>query len=214
MRVAIALGLTLVAVLVGVVAALSAERPRLAGTNNVFDSFPSVEIAPGQEACARHELVPGDTAEVRVHAEPPDGAGGPITVRLVQGGREIARGSRPAGWGEGSLEVPIQPGIAATQPDVDVCFAHEGPGRIILWGYGAVDERRTALDGQELGERVRVSYLRPGRESGWDLLAAVARRMGVGRGSWIDGWAFYGWLATVVGALAVVIRLTVRELHA
>ena len=42
---------------------------------------------------------------------------------------------------------------------------------------------------------MRLTYLRPGRESGWDVLGAVARRMGIGRGDLLEGWAFYGWLA-------------------
>jgi hypothetical protein len=208
----VALTLTLVAVLAGAAAVLSAERPRLAGTNNVFDLFGNVALAPGQEACAMAELVPGRTAAVRVHAQPSEPTGGRLAVRLVQDGRELASGSRPGGWSDGQIDVPVRPEIAQTRDDVDDCFTNDGSASITLWGYGAVAGRpqRAVVEGEPLTERPRLSYLRPGSESGWDLLGAVMNRMGIGRGAWMEGWAFYGWLAALVGTLAVVVTAALR----
>jgi hypothetical protein len=79
-----------------------------------------------------------------------------------------------------------------------------------LWGYGAADERRTVLDGTPLNERTRLTYVRAGEESGWEVASAVARRMGNGRGELLAGWAFYGWLAALAGALAVTAAAVTR----
>ena len=190
MRPAVALGLAVVVALAGAAAALSVGRERLAGTNNAFDRFPNVAIPPGSEACAMAEVVPGDSAAVRVHAEP----AGPLEVRLVRDGRELARGTMEAG------EAPIRPVVERTTPGVDVCFANEGDAEVVLWGYGAVE--RTEIDGEPVNERIKLQYLRPGTESGWEVAGAVAHRMGIGRGSLLEGWAFVGWLLALAGVLA------------
>jgi hypothetical protein len=204
------------AMLAGLAVALSVERPRLAGTNNVFDRFPNVALAPGQRACAQAEPVPGGTAAVRVHAEPTeDSTGGPIRLRLLSGGTELARGSRPGGWRGGDLDVPVRPVVTRTRADVDLCFTNRGRGPIALWGYGAVEgaPQRAVVEGEPLNERIRLTYLRAGRESGWDIVGAVAHRMGIGRGGWLDGWAFFGWL-TALGATFVGVALALlRELR-
>jgi hypothetical protein len=193
-RPAVALGLAVVVALAGAVAALSVERERLAGTNNVFEFFPNVAIPPGAEACAMAERVPGDAGAVRVRAEP----AGPLDVRLVRDGREVARGRMETG------EAPIRPVVERTTPDVDVCFTNEGDAEVVLWGYGAVEgaPQRTEIDGEPIDERIRLSYLRPGTESGWEIAGTVAHRMGIGRGSLLGGWAFFGWLLALGGVLA------------
>jgi hypothetical protein len=207
-RVAVALGLLIV--LAGAFAVVSAERPRLAGTNNVFDTFPNVPLDPGAEACAREEIVPGGTAAVRVRLTA-DNVRGPLNVRLEQEGRELARGTLPAGWGDGRVNVPVRPVVADTEADVSVCIANRGEGRVNLWGYGAAaDGPRAVVDGEVTNERTRLTYLRPGEQSGWDIVGPVARRMGVGRGSLLEGWAFYGWLAAIGGMLVVVVAAVAR----
>jgi hypothetical protein len=215
-RVALALGLSLLVVFAGAAWALSVERPRLAGTNNVFDNFANVELAPGQEACAQAELVPGDTGAVRVHAQASEPPGGPVAARLVRDGREIARGGRPGGWTDGEIDVPVRPAVESTTPDVDVCLANRGGATIALWGHGAPEGtlQRTVREGEPLDERIRLSYVRPGPESGWELIGALDSRMSVGRGSWMEGWALYGWLAALAGLLAAVTIGVLRELRA
>ena len=198
----VAFGLALVVVLVGAALAVSDERPRLAGTNNVFDTFPNVPVEPGSEACARDEIVPGGTAAVRVRLTA-DESRGPLEVRLERRGRELARGRLPEGWGDGRVDVPVRPAVATTETDVSICIANRGDGRVNVWGYGAAgDGPRAVVDGSETNERMRLTYLRAGEESGWDVATAVVRRMGNGRGDLLDGWVFYGWLAALAGTLA------------
>jgi hypothetical protein len=196
-RPAVALGLAVVVALAGAAAALSVERERLAGTNNVYGFFPNVTIEPGAEACAMAELVPGDTGAVRVRAEP----AGPLAVRLVRDGRELANGAMEAGT------APVRPVVTETTSGVDVCFRNEGDAEVVLWGYGAVagTPQRTELDGEPIDERVRLSYLRPGTESGWEIAGTVAHRMGIGRGSLLEGWAFFGWVLALGGALVITV---------
>jgi hypothetical protein len=206
----VAFGFALLVVLVGALAVLSEEHQRLAGTNNVFDSFPNVALEPGAEACARQEIVPGGAAEVRVRLTA-EGARGPLDVRLERAGRELARGELQAGWGDGRLNVPVRPVVADTETDVSVCIANRGEERVNLWGYGAAaDGPRVVVDGTVTNERTRLTYLRPGEETGWDVVGAVARRMGNGRGSLLDGWAFYAWLAALAGTLATAAAAVLR----
>ena len=210
MRVALAFGLTILVVLVGAVLAVSEARQRPAGTNNVFDTFPNVVVDPGGEACSEHEIVPGGTAAVRVRATRADPPGPPIELRLEQGGRELARGRFAEEWRDGLVDVPVEPVLASTFEDATVCLRNAGTQPLTLWGYGAADERRTVLDGTATGERTRLTYLRAGEESGWDVAGAVARRIGNGRGSLLDGWAFSGWLAALAGALAATATAVLR----
>ena len=198
----VAFGLALLVVLVGAALAVSDERPRLAGTNNVFDTFPNVVLEPGSEACSRNELVPGRTAAVRVRATRPDPPAPPLELRLEQNGRELARGRLSEGWNDGPVAVPVEPVISQTREDVSVCLRNAGTQPVTFWGYGAADERRAVVDGTDTNERMRLTYLRPGEESGWDVAGAVAGRMGNGRGDLLDGWVFYGWLAALAGTLA------------
>jgi hypothetical protein len=206
----VASGLALLVVLAGALVAVSAERPRLAGTNNVFDTFPNVVVQPGSEACAQDELVPGGTAAVRVRVTRPDPPAPPLELRLEQGGRELARGRLEEGWGDGPVDVPIDPAVRETQERVSVCFRNAGTVPATLWGYGAAGGPRAVVDGTTSNERTRLTYLRAGEESGWEVAGVVARRMGNVRGSLLDGWAFYGWLAALVGALAAAAVAVLR----
>ena len=211
MRVSLAFGLVVVAMFVGMVVVLSAGHARLAGTNNVFDLFGNVPVAPGQEACARGELVPGDTAAVRVHARPESPPGGLLELRLSRDGRELAHGALAAGWAEGDVDVPVQPVVARTEPDVTLCFTNGDDGAVTLWGYGAEPTGpRMVVDGNVTNERTRLTYVRPGRESGWDMAGLVAHRMGIGRGDLLEGWAFYGWVAAIGGTLVVAAIAVLR----
>jgi hypothetical protein len=210
-RATAALAITLLLVLAGAAVALSVERPRLAGTNNVFDRFPNVPIGPGTQACAQAELVPGGSASVRVHAQPaPEAAGPPFRLELRSGGRLLAAGERAGGWKEGTIDVPVRPTVGRIQPRTDLCFTNEGSVAMTLWGYGASDERRTEVNGQPVRERIRLTYLRAGEESGWEIAGEVADRMGIGRGTWLDGWVFPGWVAALAGMLAATVAAVVR----
>jgi hypothetical protein len=155
-RISVAFGLVVLAMLVGVVIVLSAGHSRLAGTNNVFDLFGNVPVAPGQEACATKELVPGDTAAVQVHASAESPPGGPLELRLSRDGRELARGAQAAGWADGDIDVPVRPVVARTQPDVTLCFTNGDDGVVTLWGYGAEPTGpRIVVDGNVTNERTR-----------------------------------------------------------
>jgi hypothetical protein len=213
-RVLLAYGVVVLAMLVGVVVVLSAERSRMAGTNNVFDLFGNVPVGPGQEACARDELVPGDTAAVRVHAVPEAPPGGLLELRMSRDGRELARGTLAAGWTGGQVDVPIRPLVAGTEPDVTLCFTNGDDGAVTLWGYGAAPTGpRMVVDGNVTNERTRLTYVRPGRESGWELVGLVARRMGIVRGDLLHGWAFFGWIAAIGGAFVVAAVAVLRGLR-
>jgi hypothetical protein len=214
-RVTLAFAFVVLAMLGGVAAALSAGQPRLAGTNNVFDLFGNVSLAPGQAACARDELVPGDTASVRVHAVPEAPPGGPLELRLRRDGRELARGALAAGWAGGNVEVQVRPLVTRTEPDVTLCFTNGDDGPVTLWGYGAEPNGpRVVVDGTVTNERTRLTYVRPGRETGWDLVGLVAHRMGLVRGDLLRSWAFYGWIAAIGGALVVAAIAVLRGLRA
>jgi hypothetical protein len=206
----VALGLALLVLLAGALLVVSADRPRLAGTNNVFDTFPNVPLDAGSEACARDEIVPGGTAAVRVRLTA-EQSRGPLEVRLEQAGRSLASGVLPSGWGDGRVDVSVRPVVPRSEEDVSVCIVNRGDGRVNVWGYGAAsDGPRVVVDGSETNERMRLTYLRAGEESGWDVATAVVRRMGNGRGSLLDGWAFYGWLFALGGALAAAVAALLK----
>lgn len=212
MRVAIALGASLLVLAGGLVAAVSESKPRLAGTNNVFDRVSDVTLRGGQELCQVRELVPGDTGAIRMHVAGP--GSDVLAVRLRDGEQVIARGALAPGWDDGDVDVAVSPTVARTRADVSVCVANRGRGSVRFYGYGAdeTERSRVVLAGRPLRERIRLSYVRPGQESGWALAGTVAHRMGLGRGDWLEVWPFYAWLAALSGMVIAAVAVARRGL--
>jgi hypothetical protein len=201
-----------VVLIAALVIALSDRDVHLAGTNNVFDRFPVADLGPSDELCEQGEIVPADSAAVRLFVGEQAGAQrGPLRIKVVEEGRTVSQGSRAGGWDGGSVDVPIRT-VRRTLSDAEVCVTNRGRSTLTLRGYG-IDQTRLGftLRGEESNNQVRLTYLRPDRESWWSIAGVVGHRFGLGRGELFGGWLVFAWLAGLVAMAAVVARLVLRE---
>ncbi len=202
----IAFVVVLVVVAIGVMAALSQSAVRLAGTNNVFLRFANVTLEDGVTACERRETVPGGTAAIRLSTQLGGQAGSTLAARVIdRNGRTVSRGSLPSGWRGRYADIPVAT-VDATLTGAQVCVTSSGAETVKLLGFGSADEAAGVMvDGRALRETIRVAYLRGGEETWWSLLPTVAHRMGIGRGTLLDGaWVGFAWLALIAALLATV----------
>jgi len=182
----LALGLALLAL-------LAHAEPRLAGSNDV----PAASVlartpATGTRFCQRGELLPAGTAALRLSLR---AAGGPaVQVAATRAGRTLARGTHAGGWRGAGVTVALRP-AAQRDARVAVCVTLAGGGPVAVLGSGG---------------RMRISYLRAGRESWLALAPTLAERAAPGLGT--DGTPIaVVCLLLMLGAVAVALRETGRE---
>jgi hypothetical protein len=194
-RFALAAGLVLLLAAVGVTLTHSAPRP--AGSNHV----PEVEEAAklergGGRHCQDGETIPADAAALRLLVGT---YGRPVPeVRLSArraSGERVTAGERPAGGNEGHVEIPVER-VEDSVSRARVCVRVGGPGRSVLYGAGG---------------RVRLEWMRRGKESWFQLLPTVAHRFGLGRASLAGSLLLPFAALLLLTAWAMVIRLVLRE---
>jgi hypothetical protein len=207
MRVRVLVGAALVVVVIGVAAALSESKQRLAGSNNVPPSHFVVTVPRGGEACQPGEFVPADSRELRLmvgtyHRPVPR-----LEVELRAPGAPAVHGVLPAGRTEGWVEIPLERTTGAA-PGATLCLRNGGAHRIVVAGthtgpFARVGRRRSA-------GRMRIEYLRPGRESWWALVPTIEHRFGLGKAGFVGGWTLAAvalvLLAAWIGAIWLVVR--------
>ncbi len=159
---------------------LSDAPVRVLGSNAVPAGNIGLAMGTGNSTCQSGGTMPQGTTAVRLELE---GRVGPtVTVLVLAEGEALAR-TRVAGWTGGDLTVPIAPAAQAT-PGVRICFAI-GRSRAFVLLIGR--EMRAGPHGAR-AFRSRIEYLALDRRSWWSSIAAVARRIGLGRapgGTWV-----------------------------
>jgi len=207
--VVLAIGLTLVAMAVGVV--LSSSPLDVVGTSSVAVGTEFASIQGRAIVCQGDEVLPRDTSAVRLSLEA--SIGPRVTVTVLSGRRILTRGTLGSAWTGANVTVPVER-VRRTTSHVRVCIT-VGRGRGAITVLGAPSSRSLAatVAGQSLLGRMRVEYLAAGRRSWWSLALPVARRIGLGRapsGTWIVLL-----LALLMASVATLAScLCVRELRA
>ncbi len=184
---AVALGLVLLAG--GIAALMSDSATRRAGANLVRGNEElTASTGNGGRLCQDGELLPKDTAAIRLSLSADARTGPALALTARRGGELLTRGSRAAGWSGRSIAIPVQR-VAETVDDVRVCVRLGRNGAVLL--HGAVFESGSpagaTLDGGPVGGQLRIEYLRSGRESWWSYAPTVLHRLGLGR-----GWTGHG----------------------
>jgi hypothetical protein len=187
MSIAIALGL--VVLFGGIAALMSDTATRRAGVNAVRGNEElASSTGDGGRLCQGGELLPKDTATIRLSLFADAGNGPALALTAWRGGELLTQGRRAAGWSGRSIAIPVRR-VAETADDVRICVALGHSGAVVL--HGAAFERGSpngaTLDGGPAGGQLRVEYLRSGRESWWSYAPTVLHRLGLGRG-WTGPW--------------------------
>ena len=197
MRIALALGSTLIAV--GIVLVMSQSPLALARSNAAPIAGQIAAVSSPYEACQGHEVLPSGTTAIRLSLEAMYGPA--VRVRVLRGGELLTSGRRTSGWSRQSVTVPVEP-LPRTFAGVSVCFA-------IAPADETVDVKGSVgATGSHRGAEVRIEYLRPGSRSWWSLAPAVARRMSLGRAT--SGV----WIVVVAAAAMLALALIVFSLLA
>lgn len=212
MRVRAALGVALTLAVAALVLVMSGRASRLAGTDHTNPNEFVATMRGGQELCQPGMLLPNDAQRVQIlvgtygHPVPA------LTMRFLGASGQLTSGQRAAGAKEGEVSVPLRyphgPTVGGT-----LCV-HVGPipSRMVLGGDvftpGPSSEQ---VAGKPQGGRISVSYLRPGRESWWQLLPTLDRRFGLGKASFFGDWTLPVAALLLLGVWVASARLLVRE---
>jgi hypothetical protein len=210
-RVVLAVALALVA---GALALdMSGRAPRLAGTDHTSPVGFVATLRAGQELCQPGMVLPGDTARVQVLV----GTYGPpvpaLSTRFLgPGNRVLAAGRLAAGATQGDVSIPFSRVHAGASAGT-LCVRVEGGKRTVLGGNiftAGPDSEQIA--GVPQAGRITVFYLRPGRESWWQLLPTLSQRFGLGKASFFGDWTLGAAALALLGVWVATARLLRREL--
>lgn len=159
-------------------------------------------------------ILPGDAQRVEVLV----GTYGYPVPQLTasfsgSGGRALARGRLAAGGREGYVQVPLSYPHGATAAGT-LCVRVGPAARSIVLGGDVFTPGPSSeqVDGRPQGGRIDVMYLRPGRESWWQLLGALDQRFGLGKASFFGAWTLPAMALLLLGVWIAAVRLLAREL--
>lgn len=216
MRVRVAIGLAVLATLIGLLIDMSGSAPRGAGDDHISPQVFADVVPGGGVLCQAQMVLPGDAGIMRVLI----GTYGKRTPRIsvsfrAAGGRTLALGALPAGTpvsGAGNeihLRYPHGPSVAGS-----LCLRVAGRNRVAFAGYGIPASAAFArIDGRPQAGRIAVSYLRPGSESWWQLLGALDLRFGLGKSTIFGDWTLPVLALVVLAMWAATVRFLIRELR-
>jgi hypothetical protein len=203
-RIALAVGLTALAVALGVL--LSGSPLTVAGTNGVPANLAVAFIRGSEVSCQAGGTLPQGTEAIRVSLSA--NTGPKVSLRVLSGATLITEGARGAGWGiDETVTVPVTR-VPRTIRDTRICTT-VGPAVEPLQVNGS---RVPGANGRTTIE-LRMEYLRPGPHSWRSLAGSIARRMGLDHapsGSWVAYLAIAVMLAVAVLVSGIYLRETRR----
>ncbi len=209
MRIKVALGVGLALIALVFVVTL-AHAPLTVARRGVATEHTLVSTAKPAAACQERETLPRGTAALRLSLT---AALGPrVTVKVLSGSRVIAHGATPPGWSDASVTVPVQP-LSRTVAPVKVCFAMtQMNGKIAMRGTRTIPAVAVQTSEGPLAGRMGIEYLRPGDDSWWSQVTAVAGRLGLGHAA-NGAWNALLVIALVASFVTLSSWLVVKELR-
>jgi hypothetical protein len=207
-RVALAAGLALVALAVGLT--LHSTPLSVAASNKVpGNEGPIWETRHGATFCQAHETLPRGVSAIRVWL---DAAAGPrVSIAVYSHGHLLTSGSRASIWVGGAVTIPVKP-LPRAFANVTVCASFRLHDETVIVQGSATGAASATREGPvALYGKMGIEFMRPDTRSWAAQALEVARRMGLGRagaGTWIALLA----LALLASIVALVSRLLLREL--
>ena len=203
------LALSVLAIVVAASAILQQRAPRLAGTNLTADVGFVVPLRAGQELCEPGELLPGDTGALRLSATADGSPGPPLGVSISGSDGPVSVGALAAGWRPGAILIPVRR-VPDDLAGATVCVRNRG-SRAVSFGGSVPDSGfQIELAGEPLSGRLRIEYMRPGRESWLQLLPALAYRFSLGKSGLLRHWEAGAALALMLLAVGLAARAMIE----
>ena len=168
-------------------------------------------LGPGQQACQEGELLPADTAALRITIGTYGRLGPPVRLTVTgPHGETLTAGGLGAGWRQGVVQIPVAHVSSATE-GARVCLLSAGPQPIALGGDLPDPGYHLEVAGRTIEGRLRYDYMRPGHESWLELLPTLVYRSTLAKSGLVRHWAWAGALLLMLAAAAVAVRTLVRE---
>jgi len=202
------------AVAVGALAInMSGAAPRIADTDHLNPVGFFTSMLGGQEMCQPQMLLPDDAQRVEVLIGTYGYPVPALAVRFIDSaGKLVAGGYIPPGSSQGNVAVPVAYPHGRTV-NGRLCIHAGGHRKLVIAGDIVVPgPAADNVQGRVEAGRIAVVYLRPGRESWWQLLPTLSRRMGFGKAPFFGTWTLPAAALLLVGLWIGVGRLLVREL--
>ena len=168
-------------------------------------------LGPDQRTCQDQELLPADTAAVRITIGT-YGRPGPALQVTVTGthGETLTSGGLRAGWRQGVVQIPLAHVSTATE-GARVCLRSAGPQGIALAGDLPDPGYHMEVADRTVEGRLRYDYMRPGHESWLELLPTLVYRSTLAKSDLVRHWAWAGALVLMLLAVALAVRTILRE---
>jgi hypothetical protein len=205
----VAVGLLAIVVLLAV--ALLQRAPRRSGSDLTPNGAFVVALSKGQQACQGRELLPIDTAALQMTIGTYGRPGSLLSV-IVTGprGETLTVGTLKQGWHQGVVRIPVARVTTATE-GASVCLRNDGPWRVAVAGDFPDPGYELMVAGKTVHDvRLRVDYMRPGRETWLALAPTVVHRFSLGKSDLVRHWAWIGVLALMIFAVALATRTIIR----
>jgi hypothetical protein len=184
---------------------LTRTAPRRSDGNGGALNGLAVTIQRGQQLCQPGELIPADTAAIRLLAGAPGSQRGPALAAELQSlPSSHPSGTLAAGWRAGTITIPLAPRVGH-DAGATVCVRDLGPGAVSFGGSVPAGSWVLMIDGRGLGGRVRIDYMRPGSESWLSLAPALAHRITIGKSRLVRHWAPVAFILLMLLAVALAL---------
>lgn len=214
-RVRIAIGLAVLATLIGFLIDMSGSAPRGAGDDGVARPTFANTVPGNGVLCQGAMILPGDAASINILI----GTYGQRMPRIAAQfknlrGRTVATGALRAGVAVNplgnriALSYPHGPSVLGT-----LCLHVGGRHPVAFAGEGfSTTISGVDVNGQLQAGRVSVIYTRPGRESWWQLLGTLDQRFGLGKSTIFGDWTLPVLALAGLALWLAALRFLVREL--
>ncbi len=174
-RIALTVCFALMAIAIGV--GLERTPPVRAGTDRTpLPTEVGATFAP-DTVCQSEEVLPQGTTIIRMTLL--SLLGPRVKVQAMAGGQVLTTGEKGSGWTGTVVAVPVKP-VARTYNHVTICFTLSKRQQLVNYrGVNTTHAPAVSNGTQVLPGRIRIEYLRPGKESWLSLALPTARRIGL-----------------------------------
>lgn len=208
-REGLAAALGALAVLVGVVLALSQRSERLAYSNTRVESSETATVVePGGEYCGNLHF-PESAAIVRLYGGTRGLVGPPVEVTVSTLSRRLLTSGRRAGdYGDNR---PVDIRLRTPHEGADlarICIRNLGENVV---QFADAQSLSGAISVREEEAFMRMDLLLDGRPRNVDLAGKVAGRASLMKSSLIGTWTIWALVPLMLGLAAVAVLLVVRE---
>jgi len=189
------------------------REPRRSGSDTTpYATGAAAVLNVGERTCQGQELLPADTAALRMTIHTYGKPGARLSVSVTgPHGAPLTTGGLPAGWRQGVVRIPVTH-VSTTTAGATVCLRDEGPSPVALAGDSRDQFHTMQVDGRTVEDgQLRYEYMRPGSESWLQLLPTVVYRFSLGKSGLVRHWAWAAALVLMLFAVTMAIRTILRE---